>query len=132
MLTEPDRPLLPHVPEHQRGPLMNRFLDPVRRYGISDPQDIVWLVIASLKVDIQRWGTWNFASDVTPLHQTLSAVQGHPTEALALAWEAVAYEQMPPDERARLKATRANASLREFMASKPESMLNKPPTDKQL
>jgi hypothetical protein len=127
-----DRPLLPLVPQHQRGPLMNRFLKPVREYGLTDPQDIVKLVIASLKVDIQRRGTWNFASDVTPLQQTLRAVQGHPSEALALAKEAVEYEQLAPDEKARLKATRAKAGLREFIAAKPESMLNKPPTDKQL
>jgi hypothetical protein len=59
-------------------------------------------------------------------------VQGHPSEALALAKEAIEYEQLAPEERSRLKATRAKAGLREFIATKPESMLSKPPTDKQL
>ncbi len=127
-----DRPLFAHVPEYQRGPLMNRFLEPVRKGMTTDPEVIVHYVIATLKEDIQFRGTSNFSSDLTPLHQTLRAVQDHPTEARALAAEAVAYEQMPEHERAKLKASRRKDMLRQYVASKPTSMLNKPPSEKQL
>jgi hypothetical protein len=126
------RPLLPYVPQRQRGPLMNLFLEPVRRGMTTDPDVIVTYVIATLREDIQRRGTWNFSSDLTPLHQTLLAVQGHPTEARGLAAEAVAYEQMPERDRAKLKASRRKDILRQFVSTQPTSMLNKPPSEKQL
>jgi hypothetical protein len=132
METNGVRPLLPYVPQRQRGPLMNLFLEPVRRGITTDPDVIVTYVIATLREDIQRRGTWNFSSDLTPLHQTLLAVQGHPTEARALAAEAVAYERMPERDRAKLRASRRNDMLRQYVATKPTSMLSKPPSEKQL
>ncbi|MDQ3829347.1 MAG: hypothetical protein M3361_08575 [Candidatus Tectomicrobia bacterium] len=131
-LNAPDRPLFQSLSDRQKGPTFNRFLKPIRDYSITDPQEIVKLVITGLKTEIQRRGTWNFASDVTPLRQVLHAVQGYPTDALALAREAVDYEQLAPEAKSRLKSERARAGMREFMASKPDTILQKPPTDKQL
>ncbi len=124
-LASAERPLLPHVPPPQRGPLMNRFLEPVRRGMTTDPDVIVQYVIAALKEDIERRGAWNFAADVTPLQQTLLAVHVHFSEALALAREAISYEALAPDERAQLKAARARGGMRQYMAAKP-------PTERQL
>jgi hypothetical protein len=52
-------------------------------------------------------------------------VLGNPREALALAAEAVAYEQMPSDEKSRMKAARAELGRQTHMS-------NMPPTEKQL
>jgi hypothetical protein len=68
---------------------MNRFFDPVRTRGM---------------IDSTRWNT---ASDLIPLRETLLAVLGHSSEPLALVGEAITYEQLPPAEKARLKARRA-------------------------
>jgi hypothetical protein len=119
------RPLLPHVPERQRGPLMNRFLELVRRHGITDPKEIVKQVVTGLRQDLQRRGRWYDAADLRPLRETLVAVLGHPTEALALAQEAVAYEQLTPAQKAQHKAERSTHYAR-------ASMHGKPPTPKQL
>jgi hypothetical protein len=123
--TPPVRPLLPHVPQYQRGPLMNRFLEPVRTQRMTAPATIVQWVIASLQEDLQRRGRWNYASDLQPLRQTLLAMIGHPTEALQLAQEVVAYESMSPEEKEERKAAQAEEGRYKYMATMP-------PMDKQL
>jgi hypothetical protein len=104
---------------------MNRFLDPIRTRDMADPAEIVKAVVTGLRQDLARRGRWNYASDLTPLRDTLCAVLAHPTEALALAREAVDYEHLPPGEKSRLKATRAEQGRQTYMASLP-------PTNKQL
>jgi hypothetical protein len=52
-------------------------------------------------------------------------VLGHPTEALALAAEGVACEQMPADKTSRMKAARAELGRQTYMS-------NMPPTETQL
>jgi hypothetical protein len=70
------RPLLPHILERQRGPLMNCFLEPVRTRGITDPAEIVKYVIASLRQDLQRRGRWNHDANLRPLRETLRPCSG--------------------------------------------------------
>jgi hypothetical protein len=121
-ITAPERPLLPHIPHYQRGPLMNRFLDPIRTKGIRNPATIVKCVLATLRHDLHERREW-VADD--PLRAVFFIVVAHPTEALALAQEAVAYESMSPEEKEERKAARAEESRRQYMATMP-------PTDKQL
>jgi hypothetical protein len=118
------RPLLPHIPEHQRSPLMNRFLDAIRSRGITTPSEIVKFVVAGLRQDLQRRSRWSHAADLRPLRETLLAVIGHPTEAEALAREAVEYEQLPAAEKERRKAAKAEQGRQTYMATLP-------PTKKQ-
>jgi hypothetical protein len=119
---QPARPLLPHVPLYQRGPLMNRFLAPVREKGIRNPAIIIKAVLATLRHDIHERREWK-ADD--PLRAVFFAIVGHPSEALALAAEAVAHESMSPEEKEERKAARAEEGRRQYMATMP-------PTLKQL
>jgi hypothetical protein len=119
------RPLLPHIPERQRGPLINRFLDPVRTRGIIDATEIVKCVVAGLQQALQRRGRWNTVSDLGTLRDTLLVVLAHPTEALTLAAEAVVYEHLPPSEKAEFKEIRRVSGRQAHMA-------HLPPTEKQL
>ena len=88
---QPARPLLPHIPKHQRGPLMNRFLEPIRTKGIQNPVTIVKCVLATLRHDLHERREWK-AND--PLRDVFFIVVAHPSEALALAQEAVSYESV--------------------------------------
>jgi hypothetical protein len=118
------RPLLPHIPERQRAPLMNRFLDPIRIRGIVEPTETVKCVVAGLQQDLRRRGRWNTASDLGPLRDTRLVVLAYPTEALALAAEAVVYEHLPADEKTELKEIRRVSGCQAHMA-------RLPPTEKQ-
>jgi hypothetical protein len=118
------RPLLPRIPTKRRGPLVSAFLEPIRA-SVTDPQQIVTAAVATIRRQIQDYGRWMTPQSSDELRATLLAVLGHPTEALALAAELIAYEALPREEKQRLKAERAEQSRQEYMASLP-------PTDKQL
>jgi hypothetical protein len=132
-LTAPDRPLFAHLPEHQAGPTFNRFLNPVRDGLTTEPKTIVQLVISQLRIDLQRLGSWNFhEKQAETLRQILFAIQGHLTEALALAQQAVDYHAMTPEDLAAYKASRAARWAAQAEISRRVSMARKSPTVKQL
>jgi hypothetical protein len=119
------RPLLPHIPPPQRGPVMNKFLDPIRTAGVTSPAAIVKRVLATMKQDLQSRASWRAADELEPLHQAIMAIIAHPSEALALAREAIAYEQLPQVEKEKIKAARGERYRQEYMVTVP-------PTEKQL
>jgi acetyl-CoA carboxylase carboxyltransferase component len=123
-MIEAERPLLPHIPPRQRGPVMNYFLTPVRA-GVMNPAAIVKTVIAHMRADLKRRRQFYANDRLDDFRQALIAVISHPTEALALAQEAVDYHRLPDAERQRLKAERSERHRQEYMASQP-------PTEKQL
>jgi hypothetical protein len=120
----PQRPLLPYVPARYRGPLMNYFLAPVRA-DVMDPQAIVDEVMRTMRRHLQRRRSWRSVAELDPFRQALLAVMAHPTEALALAQEAVAYHQLPDEELRRRKAAKAQAGREAYMATQP-------PTERRL
>jgi hypothetical protein len=124
-LYQHNRPLFEHLPDRQHGPAFNLFLRPVREGLTTDPAEIVNHVVARLRQDLQRRGWGDMASYLMDRRKVLLAILAHPTEALALAQEAVAYHQLPPHVVAERKAARDAEGRRRYMASQP-------PTDKQV
>jgi hypothetical protein len=88
-----ERPLLPRIPQHQRGPVFNIFLDQIRIHGITDPQAIVSRVLTTLRQTLARRAAWTPEHNLDSLTQAILAIASHPSEALALAKEAVLHEQ---------------------------------------
>jgi len=92
---------------------------------VKNPAQIVQAVLTRLRVDLQRRRQWRSAAGLEPLRQALLAVIAHPSEALQLAEEALAWGQLPRAERERRKAARGEAYRRQYLSALP-------PTDKQL
>jgi len=122
--TPTDRPLLPHIPPQLRGPVMNDFLLPVRD-GMTDPHQIVREAVASLQRRLRSRGRFAQAVNLDPLRQAIMAIMGHPSEALDLAREAIAWEELPAEEKVRIKAERGERATRTYRHGNP-------PTPKQL
>jgi hypothetical protein len=123
-LTTDDRLLLPYIPPKRRGLLVNAFLEPSRA-GVTDPGRIVSAAIVILRRQIQYHGRWATAQSTQDLQTTLLAVLGHPTEALVLAGDLIAYEAFPREAKSQLKFDRSQHSRQAYMSSVA-------PTEKQM
>jgi len=123
-LTTDNRPLLPRIPAKRRGPLVNAFLDPIRA-DITDPHEIVRVAVTTTRQQIQYYRQWPTPRSTDDLQNILLALLGHPTEALALASELIAYESLPQEAKAQLKFERGQHSRQSYMSSVA-------PTEKQL
>jgi hypothetical protein len=121
----PPRPLLPSVPVAQREPVMNVFLDQVRIAGVTAPDQIVRRALAILRQTFERRSAWTPEYNLDPLARAILAIVSHPGEALALARQAVAHDQLPPERKAGRKTERAKQVREAYMAGDPL-------TDKQL
>jgi hypothetical protein len=123
-LSTDDRPLLPRIPAKRRGPLVNAFLDPIRA-GVTDLHEIVSAAVATTRQQIQYYRQWPTPRSTDELQDTILAMLGHPTEALALAAELLAYEVLPHQEKSQLKFERNQRSRQAYMSSVA-------PTEKQM
>jgi hypothetical protein len=121
----PGKAFLDHFPDHARSWAMSQFLDQIRTGGPTTPAGVATAVAERARAqadEAERRRQW---TDVATWSSLFHAVRGYRAQAEALAGAALEWEALPPAERARQKAARAEAGRRAWMAGQP-------PTEKQL
>ena len=109
-----------HFPAPRRSAIANRF-----HFSVRDGQSTPAAAVHQVQQEVQRRLQWaNTPTDEAHLRAVLEALQTDRAGALAYAKSVIAYEQLPYEDRQRMKAERATPYLQ-------ESMRGKPVTDKQ-
>jgi hypothetical protein len=109
---------LPLLPERQKGPTFNHFLD-AARLGYTDPPAIWRHAILAMKARLFD------DAEHHELRDALTIVMAEREEALKLAEEAIAHVRMTPEERAARDEQRQGYYRDQWRKTQP-------PTDKQL
>lgn len=116
------RAFLARFPQNQKSTVANLFLAPVRR-GIRTPDAVRAAVYAELRDSIARAVRSGYSSDRDQF--ILDQMQHDYDGSLDYARYAIAYEQMSPAEKARMKSTRAQEGIDAWMD-------RQEPTEKQV
>lgn len=104
----------------KRGTIANWFLDPIRTQSATTPRQVLTCVLETLCERIDR--AYAYGADyVANLENALDTINAHETEALGYAGWAIAWEQMPPDERERIKRRRQQEHQSAWMGERQPS-----------
>lgn len=100
------------------------FLRSVRA-GERTPDGVAREALNDLRAHLRESLASRVNTDTLALQRLISVVLAHPSEALLLAGEALAWESLPGHERTAIKDARADHYRREWMEAQP-------PSEKQL
>lgn len=115
---------LSHFPTERRSRVVNMFLDPVRRLGVTSADMLVEHIRRNLDQRIREAAYWR-SPDLGALTDIRAVIEARPDEARRFALWAIAWASLPGEVRDRAKAQRAEHYRREWMAQQQ-------PTDRQL
>ena len=116
------RAFLAHFPQNQKSTVANLFLAPVRR-GIRTPEGVRAAVYAELRESVERAASWGRANERDQF--ILDTMRLDYDGSLDYARYAIVYEQMTTEEKARIKAGRAQEGIDAWMD-------RQEPTEKQI
>ena len=122
--TDPSREILDHLPQKERSLFTNIALDQVRG-GIAATGAIVAGMAAEYRrraAAAVRYGN-PFALEAA--RRGVAVIHDHPDAVLAFAAWAILWDELPPEERVKRKATQAKAHVVAWTRSQP-------PTVKQI
>lgn len=105
--------LLSELSVGQKGAVINYFLEPYRRQGITDPRLICRAVYA--KGLRQLRSRWCDEADAGKWYTLLRTMKGHPDLALRVAEWAVWWDSLSPAEKDRIRAPQREHYRREYM-----------------
>jgi hypothetical protein len=115
-LNPDNKRFLEHLPQSERSTVSNMFLDPIRS-GMRGLEAIV----ANVAQQVEHKSSRPYADTERQKQcaRWLSLLDFEKEDALALAAYYVAYNDLPPSEREKLKNGSAVAFVKESMAGKP-------------
>lgn len=112
-------------PERERSGAAKRFLDPIRA-GVATPDAVVAAARSDVRAkltDALYWADRRGGGDdddaVAVLSRVLAALADHPKEALRCAVYYLAYEALPPEEKAKVKRQHTADALNALWQQEP-------------